>query len=121
MKTLASSIMILVMGLAIVPVFSMPVSPDHDSASDNTATIASLVHDERMLYVSSGVTASAHLCDEGYDYLVEQLDICDAEYVACLSGDGIDGSFELDDGCDASWRLCNEWARCEAEELCEDR
>lgn len=117
MKTLASNLMILVVGLVIAPIISAPALPD--SASGSAATVAPSVPDSGALYVSSGATT--HLCEEGREYLRDQLDICAEEYWACLSGEDPDGYYELDDDCDHVHLDCEEAARCEAEELCNDR
>ena len=116
MKTLASNLMILVVGLVIAPIFSAPVLPGTNSGSESAATVAPSVPDGGVLYVSSGATA--HLCEEGREYLRDELDNCNEAYWACLSGEDPDGYFELDDDCDHVHRDCVEAARCEAEELC---
>lgn len=121
MKTLVSSILIAVVGLAFVPVLAGPVLPTPEEASAIVRTVSPPAGLPEAVRVSNGATGSASLCDEGQRHYDEAYHNCTVEYHGCLSGEDEDGIFELDDDCDHVFRDCVEVARCEAEDMCEDR
>lgn len=121
MKTLISSIMTLIVGLAFVPVLADPVPPTLEETSVTVRSVSPPAGLVGAVRVSNGAAGSASLCDEGQRYFDEESHNCTVEYHGCLSGEDENGIFELDDDCDHVYRYCMEVARCEAEELCEDR
>ena len=117
MKTKRTSLMVL--ALVLVSLSVVGAAQVEPPVSTRGSVAVSVPSGEGTAFgVVARTVSTAQLCEEGQRYWEEQRDICDEEYVGCLSGEDPDGDFELDDHCDSAHRTCLRFARLEAEDLC---